>query len=867
MNSSTQTIERRKSKDDENSFDSLRVEALKLSQMISGEIWTDYNVHDPGVTLLEQLIFGITELVYRTDLAVEDYLVNDNNQIDLDEQSLHSPVDSFPCRATTIIDYRKVFLDAIDDIDNVWLSTKYGQNNKAYHGLYQISVKIKQGLDEKQSREVKSKLRNTYYSHRNLGEDIDQISIVKNIDYELCGTIEIAGSRTPTSILAEIYFECAKKVSACVDVINYGEMGDKAVPLDQLFSGPLTCNGFFREVDFVENQNEFFVSTLFSIVNAIKGVNYIQELYLLKTDPATGDQQSFFDVIKTSEDNEAFDLLLPTNMPEINIGLTKNGRVIPISIDEVSVKFEELRFKYEASQSTPQDLSALYEIPTGTSRPLDNYFSIQNHFPNSYGINAYGIPSSASDSEKARAKQLSSYLVIFEQLLANFSANISSIKTYFSTKNDNKSSYAFKLLNKKQIYNLDAIYPKDPFESLKRVLQKFDNYYDRKNRFLDYLLALHGQSFTQRSLRRFNFYYDSHEIEETTVNNKIHYLKNIIEVDRDRASAPILTGDTWSVRARSGVQFRISLLLGFEQHTARSLTMATLKQGLKVTLHSLYEHLKAGSHELKYLDVEEIDNGGDTNFESITNGDNKSSVIDPQKFISEIIPLRNNLLSDELLRSGILLNRYKTGSLTENKDYQLICEINEKQYWYLGTFKNRELAAKAGRNLRQLLLLLNRQSEGLHVIEHILLRPNTHSDNANLSASNLTDQHITASKGNAPHSETNRSKENKPKEEEKVEEKVEEDFYSLRISVVFPSWTARCHNNEFKKLAEETVQLNMPAHLYADVIWLDFQEMYEFEDLYESWMTLKSEDAPNLILLDEYSSQIVDFLKKKTSHD
>ncbi len=34
----------------------LKAEGLKLVQQLAGDIWTDYNEHDPGVTTLEQLM-------------------------------------------------------------------------------------------------------------------------------------------------------------------------------------------------------------------------------------------------------------------------------------------------------------------------------------------------------------------------------------------------------------------------------------------------------------------------------------------------------------------------------------------------------------------------------------------------------------------------------------------------------------------------------------------------------------------------------------------------------------------------------------------------------------------------------------------
>jgi hypothetical protein len=87
---------------------------------------------------------------------------------------------------------------------------------------------------------------------------------------------------------------------------------------------------------------------------------------------------------------------------------------------------------------------------------------------------------------------------------------------------------------------------------------------------------------------------------------------------------------------------------------------------------------------------------------------------------------------------------------------------------------------------------LNQESEGMHVIEHILLRP------AEPWAVG------------------------------------EEDFYSNRISVVLPNRTARGGNRQFQLLVEETVWLNCPAHIMPTFYWLDAVRMAEFEGLCKS---------------------------------
>ena len=59
---------------EELNYDFLREEGISLVQKYSGSKWTDYNYHDPGVTILEQLCYALTDLGYRANFRIEDLL-------------------------------------------------------------------------------------------------------------------------------------------------------------------------------------------------------------------------------------------------------------------------------------------------------------------------------------------------------------------------------------------------------------------------------------------------------------------------------------------------------------------------------------------------------------------------------------------------------------------------------------------------------------------------------------------------------------------------------------------------------------------------------------------------------------------------
>jgi hypothetical protein len=268
------------------------------------------------------------------------------------------------------------------------------------------------------------------------------------------------------------------------------------------------------------------------------------------------------------------------------------------------------------------------------------------------------------------------------------------------------------------------------------------------------------------------------------------------------------------------------MLLGFDQRQAQSLTGAMLDQGMEFCPHHEYQQRKAESEELRLFNLHELDESTLDSFEQprLLATEKNISLLEYGARIADTIPVKNGLLSDLLLREGISLERYRVAKLGTHQAYSLVIMIDENRYWQLGSYADRTTAVQAANNLRRFLLLLNKASEGLHIIEHILLRPQQ-----------LETDSIAG-----------------------IEQ--DEDFHSFRISVIFPCWTARCHDKQFRKLAEETLRLNVPAHIFPEIYWLDFAHMVEFERIYQQWLSLRSDQASEPVELDQCAQQLIAFL-------
>jgi hypothetical protein len=100
-------------------FDKLRSEGIAYLGQLAGQLWTDHNVHDPGITILEELCYALLDLGYRTNLPVEDIL-SKNPTDKTRDNNFFTPAQILSCNPLTITDYRKLLID-IPGVRNAWL--------------------------------------------------------------------------------------------------------------------------------------------------------------------------------------------------------------------------------------------------------------------------------------------------------------------------------------------------------------------------------------------------------------------------------------------------------------------------------------------------------------------------------------------------------------------------------------------------------------------------------------------------------------------------------------------------------------------------------------------------------------------------
>jgi len=905
-------------------FETIRKEGIHLLQELSGKIWTDYNSHDPGVTILEQLIYALTELIYLTDFDVKDFLTSNNGEINYSDLALYKPLEIFPSENITPIDYCKTIFDNIEGVRNVW---PIKQESNKIKGLYTFLIDL-QNKKIGDKIEIANEIKKYYNANRNLCEDIDCVEFLKREPLEVDATIEINNSQSPEEVMAEIFFSCFKVICPCIVYHSYRDLKDWEFSIDEILSGPEMIHGYVKENEIPPIKPQIFVSELMKEIFHIEGVESIVDFYIEK------DGKKIRSEINFPNSGLAAYIKLPQKKNELRINLLRDGIACAINMAEMLRIFFSLVHGYESFYNTGQEIAELSNLPQGKYVNFSNYYSVQNHFPAIYGINQYGIPGSATPERKAQAKQLKGYLLLFEQIIANCLSQMENIKELFSINQAENVTYFTKALTDipdiRDILTDEWKDDKALHETqLKQILVKYDNFYERKNRILDFILAMYGEKFTHKTFQQFNYYYTPEELPQVICEIKTILLKQLISINRYKARSFNYLEPTWNTENVPMIKKKVSLLLGIQNYTQT--TYSDVLANYNLQFIDDIETTKCNDCVLNQKGFN-IELDSDYINEHFTNITAHLDTVDTDNYefkdiLNEIVYLKDGLICKDFFRYGINLNAYKIGKLKHRKDYTVVFKHPKlDQYIYISDFKNRSRGILAIHYLQQLLVILNQESEGMHIVEHILLRQQdpgyttgfyiVNEDNETLFTS--TDDFILNEEGSLVqelsdiliNSENYIVEENAEghfilsilKGEAKILEghqvfessdiaismmdkyvayyrtlcemeilhkrifpfkvsSVPETFFPFRISVILPSWSARFNNVQFRDYLEESFKLNLPAHIYPEFYWLNINELNKFEKLYRNWLKLKqTADSGDM---DEHSGRLIRFLLEK----
>ncbi len=747
-----------KKKKGSSEYDSFYQEGIEILQKLSGEVWTDYNIHDPGVTILENLSYNLTQLSYVTQFPVLDLLTSSKGSaLNSGDQSIFPPSDILTTNPVTVNDYRKLLIDQVTNVKNVWLIVHESSidnsvnraTNSPIMGLYDIYVDLYTYFDapskmEEESERIKKSIKHSFFHARNIGEDINEIHILHPIKIGVSLQLKIQENTRGEEVFANALYLIQNYISPEVKFKSLQNLLNENVSIEDIFDGPQLEFGFIEEESLKDKLTTIKtkeISKRVAVLPQIINVDKL-ELFILEDQDLPDEIKDLkFEEGMLLPQKNAWQLQFPKDATQLQF--EQKGLLFSADLDEVQRQLSFIETKNYSVFKSENSFQNFSDLPTGKVLVIGSYYPLREQFPLVYGIGQFGLSSGLPNQRYAQAKQLTAYLLPFDQLMQNYLSqlnnlfnlyNVGPIKGKSIQQNPAVSSYFCAVLD--DMINLTHLIHmeegksnSDPSEKLtywKTVLEKINKQLDDKaserlNAIADHLLARYNENYPTYAITKINtasFGKDVQpELELDMLNNKrkllAHYAS--ISYNRNKAFSIDHISSNSKFAALPKIIEKMALIMNITDCSTRKLSHTITDSGLKI--YKKDEGINYVSQSLETILGSE---------KGITNAFDSMYIIDEHvESLSDSFYFIGNhqLILKKILKEGIKRENYQIKSLSDKRKYfTLFNPPNESPYIsHITTTKNK--AEKEIQKTINFLNNLNRKSEGIHAIENLTLSP------------------------------------------------------------------------------------------------------------------------------------------------
>ncbi|QHS56453.1 hypothetical protein GWR56_13230 [Mucilaginibacter sp. 14171R-50] len=402
-------------------FQALKSAGLAFLKEHSGGEWTNFNASDPGVTILDQVCFALTELGYCNDFPIEDILTDANGRIVTNDQ-FYLPQAILTISPFTTDDYRKYLIDSNKAIKNAILIV-YPSIPPFMRYIYQSYLLLDERLTETEKNDVCTEAYYYLNKSRNAGELFFTPRPFQNLPFSISGNIEINSTAPVNQILTEINSAIQQYIFPAAVQHGFEQLRQQRYNTQDILDGPVLNNGWFTNQTLGTPKAKLNTMELMEVISKVKGVSEVGQLSIY----VCGQMMEQI-------------ILSPSQLPVLDcsaslssgLRITYKGAVIPadykftgpVKPRGINTGNVYLDMENENSQVKP-----------GVYRDIESYYSIQNTFPAIFSIGGDVADGNTTKYSAAQSRQLKAYLTLFDQVLANQFAQLAGTGRLFSFRN------------------------------------------------------------------------------------------------------------------------------------------------------------------------------------------------------------------------------------------------------------------------------------------------------------------------------------------------------------------------------------------------------------------------------------------------
>jgi hypothetical protein len=792
-------------------FDALRDLGIGWVQEASGQLWTDYNQHDPGVTLLEALCYALTEDVYQARQPVPALLQLDETAPDAawSRLGLHRREDLLPCHPVTEQDWQLWLRRHLPDARQLRMhAVRPESNGYGIRGLWDLRLQASEEIASSAAELCRRALR-LFWQQRPLGEDLvapPQRLAPRWVRLNL--RLEISGDRDVHDLLAEVLQRCDDFMSGRFSGLTAASSAPtesartSAHTRSDEAEGPLPGGMLDAERHWLHNRRQgvLHASDLARQLSGIEGLEGVESLSLQVLDLQTGS----VGLPCASLPRQGVDWALRLRWPDTPADLQgwqlrRQGSPIRLHPHDLLHDLNEQRgvlaLRRNAVPAGGLDRESGGRLSERPELPVLR----QDHLPASALLPALYQEAVQRQhrSQPGLAEQWTGYLALLEQGFRQVQVQREQLPWLYALDQDSLRSSWPGLPGDAQLPGLEALL-EHPLEVL-QTLEVFDeDGLSRRNRLLDYQLGLHGEALDHEALQGLPCYFDPPAWQLHRLDLKRRFAQRLLRLSRDRAagadySRPLL-GEPDNTPP---LQERVALRLALLQTQSRCLSTEAAEEGAASAL-------SAPTEAALWPELEALVNGADgvrLRPDEVASGSGVP--------VTSLAPLLNRLGGGtEWLRAAVYPRAFRFDAHSG-----ILCLLDEQQQqgWCLAEAQSTSAALTHARELHRYACAVQARAEGFHLVETLMLRP-------------LGAVHRSGDPGNgkSTRSETD-------------------------LIWVATGWTARGSDERFRQLAEQIALRETPAQLRGRWLWLDREAMAGFEARWTRWLDLRRQYAQALL--------------------
>lgn len=727
------TIHKDYSKNPSLDFAFLRQKGIDLIQHLSGKVWTDFNLHDPGVTILESICYTLTDLAYRTNFPIADLLADRDGKIDKNANSFVNQEEILSTNPVSVNDFCKWIIDSVEEVDNIRIEAiTSAYNTNSLNGFYRTTILIspdhwQKAFDNGRLEELKNQViatvRQTFAETRNVAEEYDEIIILEPQYIEISADIIINKQAVPEEVLASIYFKVQEFLNPKIKFFTEKELIKSGFSVEEIHDGPLLQNGIIPDSELTLLAKKVEVADLIRSVTELVDVTHIRSFHIREEGAEKYSDKPV--ILKQGR----YPLLRQALSPDIR--LYHDRLPLPLRLADFSAVLQRLH-----DSSDRSFIRAIHQLDRskelrGKFYNTSNYTSLQQNLPGIYGLNYHGLDSNAGHVRKAQANQLKAYLLFFDQIMANYLSQLGNISKVFSPDLIDSTSTTY---NFQPVYSIPGISgllatfnetsnidwhsfvddSDNNFVKSLRVFSETDETYNyRKIAILDHLLSRFNIIPDIYPLLLFESMYDQKFAQQrpnAELRWKAGLLKNVLPLTKYRSKA-----NNYQKQNQTD-----QLSHGFEHNMYWSLYIQHKKRG------RLADTLERHIQQLESIDEDSVVPKSSPEHKLHQDEGEDLTILDDINADYDNYRIRNR--SAKFLEWGLNEKNYRIIPAPGQPDKTLVLYKNpQERAWNIIRSEAGFAAARKGlsrliKTLRQISI----DSEGFHFVEHIMLAPATH---------------------------------------------------------------------------------------------------------------------------------------------